>query len=279
MVEHSCSFPVVPLHSVNAVADRLSNGLQGPWIDATRSRCDFVSAASKQRGRPALERWNGLLATNRRSSAVLTFKIDSKCVVSQSTRARIFRPRRPKVFGFGRPRPMVREDKCRVLLHLRTLRGSPALSRSAFDVAEKLLFRFHNAASGRCFPSLDALARSAGCSLSTVQRAIRALEALKVLSWVHRLEWRFVEVPGLGRQRVPRRTSNGYQFFLPPCLAAPVGVAQGSPWATPLLRPGVDLSGASAPAVVPAVFERASSPLEAALSRLGAALSRSFPSL
>lgn len=201
---------------------------------------------------------------------MLHFNLLSKCVVPQSTRARMFRPRRLKVFGFGRPRPMVREDKAKLLLHLRTLRGSPALSRSAFDVAEKLLFRFHNAASGRCFPSLDSLARAAGCSLSTVQRAIRALEALKVLSWVHRLEWRFVEAPGLGVRRVPRRTSNGYQFFLPPVLAAAVGIAQGSPWA-------IALGPASAPAAVgasaPLRVSDPASPLEAALARLGAALS------
>lgn len=226
----------------------------------------------KQRGRPALATLNGLLATNRWWSAVLRFNLLSKCVVPQSSRARLSRPKRLKVFGFGRVRPMAREAKAKLCLYLRNLRGCRDLSRSHFDVAEKLLFQFHNAASGRCFPSLESLARAAGCSVSTVQRAIRALEALKVLSWVHRLEWRSVEAPGLGVRRVPRRTSNGYQFLLPPSLLAASDGALGSPRAAArsvILRPGV-----AVPAVAPASPALdLLSPVEAALARWGAARS------
>lgn len=198
---------------------------------------------------------------------MLHFKIDSKCVVSQFSRGRIFRAKRLKVFGDGRPRPMKREDKAKLLLYLRTLRGSPALSRSHFDVAERLLFRFHNAASGRCFPSYKALAEASGCVVSTAQKAVAALERLGVLSWVHRLKREVVD----GVLRV-RRSSNGYAFSLPAAVAAAAGEsAQGSPWAvSPSRVSPVSVLPAIAPAVV--APDRVS-PVEAALARLGAARS------
>jgi hypothetical protein len=78
-----------------------------------------------------------------------------------------------------------------------------------------LLWGFHNAASGRCFPSYEAIADAAGCARSTVAEALRALEQVGVLSWVNRIkrvpEW----VPGLfGKASAWRwrviRTSNAY---------------------------------------------------------------------
>lgn len=185
---------------------------------------------------------------------MLSFKIDSKCVVSQSSRARVLRPRRPKVFGSGRPRPLDREAKLRLVRYLRERRAARELTRACLDVAEKLLFKFHNAASGRCFPSYKALAAAAGCAVSTAQKAVAALERLGVLSWVHRLKREVVD----GVLCV-RRSSNGYAFSVPAGAPAP------APAPAPARVPAIAPASASAVDVL--------SPLEAALARLAAARS------
>src|SRR4051812_12451085 len=79
-----------------------------------------------------------------------------------------------------------------------------------------LLWGFHNATTGRCFPSYESIAERAGCARSTVYEAIHALERAGLLTWVNRLvrvrEWG----PDLfgraqNRWRVIR-TSNAYAF-------------------------------------------------------------------
>ena len=89
------------------------------------------------------------------------------------------------------------------------------ITAKALAVLQALLWRFHNTASGKCFPSYEAIADAAGCARSTVYEAIRALEQVGVLSWQNRIkrvrEW----VPGLfGKASAWRwrviRTSNSY---------------------------------------------------------------------
>jgi len=47
-----------------------------------------------------------------------------------------------------------------------------------------LLWAFHNARSGLCFPSYEAIAEAAGCARSTVAEAIKALEDAGInLTW------------------------------------------------------------------------------------------------
>jgi DNA-binding FadR family transcriptional regulator len=55
------------------------------------------------------------------------------------------------------------------------------ITAKALAVLQALLWRFHNASSGRCFPSYEAIAEAAGCARSTVYEAIRALEQAGVL--------------------------------------------------------------------------------------------------
>jgi DNA-binding transcriptional MocR family regulator len=55
-------------------------------------------------------------------------------------------------------------------------------------VLEALLWAFHNAKSGLCFPSYETIAEAAGCARSTVAEAIKALEDAGVLSWVQRIK-------------------------------------------------------------------------------------------
>jgi hypothetical protein len=50
------------------------------------------------------------------------------------------------------------------------------LTAKALVVLEALLWAFHNARSGLCFPSYEKLAEAAHCARSTVAEAIKALE-------------------------------------------------------------------------------------------------------
>jgi Helix-turn-helix domain len=60
------------------------------------------------------------------------------------------------------------------------------VTAKAFEVLKPLLWGFHNARSGRCFPSYETIA-AAGLARSTVAEAIKALEAAGLLTWVNRL--------------------------------------------------------------------------------------------
>ena len=78
------------------------------------------------------------------------------------------RPRREKVFGDGRPRPLDRNAKARVMLLARALmrrtekgKAYGAISAKALAVLEALLWGFHNARSGLCFPSYETIAENA----------------------------------------------------------------------------------------------------------------------
>jgi DNA-binding FadR family transcriptional regulator len=86
------------------------------------------------------------------------------------------------------------------------------------------LWRFHNAASGVCFPSYERIAEKAGCARSTVAEALKVLEWCGVLTWQHRISRtreRCIDL--FGREswqwRVHRR-SNAYQFRDPQQPAA-----------------------------------------------------------
>ena len=129
---------------------------------------------------------------------------------------------REKVFGPGRCVPLDRNAKCRVMMLARAIsrrqekgKAYGEITAKALAVLQALLWRFHNAATGKCFPSYEAIADAAGCARSTVYEAIRALEQVGVLSWQNRIkrvrEW----VPGLfGKASAWRwrvvRTSNSY---------------------------------------------------------------------
>jgi DNA-binding transcriptional MocR family regulator len=81
-------------------------------------------------------------------------------------------------------------------------------------VLDALLWGFHNAATGRCFPSYESLAERAHCNRDTVYQAIHALERAGLLTWVNRIkrvrEWG-EDLFGRGRNRTRVvRTSNQY---------------------------------------------------------------------
>ena len=73
--------------------------------------------------------------------------------------------RREKLFGMGRPRPMDRNAKIRImhlaraLMHAREPRKAyGAVTAKALAVLEALLWGFHNARSGVCFPGYETIA-------------------------------------------------------------------------------------------------------------------------
>jgi DNA-binding MarR family transcriptional regulator len=133
------------------------------------------------------------------------------------------RPRREKVFGDGRPRPLDRNAKARIMtlaraLMCRTEKGKAygQITAKALAVLEALLWGFHNARSGLCFPSYQTIAERAGCARSTVAEAIKTLEDAGLLTWVNRIKRIRERCEDLfGRSgtcwRVVR-TSNGYRF-------------------------------------------------------------------
>ena len=136
------------------------------------------------------------------------------------------RRRREKVFGDGRPRPLDREAKVRIMARARALKQRTEkgkhyglLTAKCLDVLEALLWGFHNARSGLCFPSQEKIAERAKCARSTVAEAIKALEDAGILSWVNRIVRVKEIIPDLFGQWVNRwrvlRTSNAYQFTDP----------------------------------------------------------------
>ena len=91
-----------------------------------------------------------------------------------------------------------------------------AVTRAAVDILRALFFTFANLKDGRCFPSYERLAEAAGCHPRTVGRALPALEAAGLLTWVNRIKRvreRVETISGIwaATWRVIR-TSNAYDF-------------------------------------------------------------------
>jgi hypothetical protein len=111
------------------------------------------------------------------------------------------------------------------------------ITAKALAVLEALLWGFHNARSGVCFPSYETIAEAASCARSTVAEAIRALEDAGVLSWVNRIKRVREAAPDLfdghgWRWRVIR-TSNAYNFWDPmAAAAAPISSKSEKPTGT-----------------------------------------------
>jgi Helix-turn-helix domain len=127
------------------------------------------------------------------------------------------RPKREKCFGLDRPVPLDREAKCRLVTLARALKHPTEpgkhygkITAKALDVVVALLWTFHNAKKGFCFPSYEAIAKAAHCCRDTVAEAIRMLEAAGILTWCNRITRVWVN----GVRKVVR-TSNSYRFVDP----------------------------------------------------------------
>lgn len=130
---------------------------------------------------------------------------------------------REKIFSLGRwARPADIDDKRKHLRRLHVWNAAHKqpgqhqgpITAAGLRVAEALLFGFHNAVDGACFPSYEAIAEKARCARSTVHLAIHALEAAGFLTWANQIV-RFTERV-LGKVKVViHRTSNAYAFTFP----------------------------------------------------------------
>jgi biotin operon repressor len=122
--------------------------------------------------------------------------------------------------------PLDRNAKARIMVLARALshrtekgRHYGVLTAKFVAVLEALIWGFHNAASGRCFPSYERIAEKADCSRATVYSAIHALERAGLLTWVNRIK----RVREWGRDLFGRaqncwrieRTSNAYVLIDP----------------------------------------------------------------
>lgn len=133
------------------------------------------------------------------------------------------RPRREKVFGDGRGCQLDRNAKVRIMTRARALtrrtekgKHYGVITGKHLDVLQALLWKFHNARGGLCFPSYESIAEAAGCCRSTVAEAIKALEDSGILSWVNRITRIRDRTRDLFGQWATRwrviRTSNAYVF-------------------------------------------------------------------
>jgi hypothetical protein len=190
----------------------------------------------------------------------------------------IHKPRREKLFGDGRPVPLDRNAKARITTLARALshptekgKHYGVLTAKFLDVLEALLWGFHNARSGLCFPSYETIAKRAHVHRDTVYEAIHALEASGILTWVNRIkrirEWGPDLFGRAQNQWRVVRTSNGYSFTDPtPGTIVPGGSKSEFPTGTQnqdLILP------------MPPLPQRAldpDSPLGRALMRLGEGL-------
>ena len=182
--------------------------------------------------------------------------------------------RREKVFGHGRAVPLDRNQKARITayarrwdrLHRQPGQRGGALGRAALDVLGALVWVFHNARSGCCFPSYERIAEKAGVARSTVAEAIKALEFAGVLTWqnrITRIRERCQDLFGRDgwRWRVIR-TSNAYRFLDPKTSDHPTFSSKSDQ------RTGTPDQELSKPLSAPVIDP--TSPLERALARLGA---------
>ena len=131
-----------------------------------------------------------------------------------------------------------------------------------------LLWGFHNAHTGRCFPSYEAIADRADCARSTVAEALKVLELAGVLSWQHRIARALVRQRDLFGRWSNRwtviRTSNAYVFSDP--QRPPDGVPAAKSENPPGTLNQEILFSASTATIDP------DSPLERVLARFGAAV-------
>jgi hypothetical protein len=102
---------------------------------------------------------------------------------------KLHRQGREKVFGLGRTVPIDRNGKARIMVLARALmRATEAgkhygdITAKAYAVLQALVWTFHNAATGACFPSYERIMEAAGCCRRTVYEAIHMLEKAGLLN-------------------------------------------------------------------------------------------------
>jgi DNA-binding MarR family transcriptional regulator len=150
-----------------------------------------------------------------------------------------------------------------------------ALKRTGVAVLRALANRFHNRLSGRCEPSLGAIARAAGVARSTAALALARLRAAGFLEWTRRGVTVSRRVRGVERSSMFTQVTNAYRL-----AASPPAMLDPGTSPAPRYR---DSKSEGRPETRFLDYKRASGgrqdgavrdalELEAALARLGAAL-------
>jgi hypothetical protein len=195
------------------------DGARTPAVLDELARKLWRAHAERQIEDADAETISGAIEARRAALAGKVTQIGPKAVLGLPRASR----RRDKMFGLGRPRALDRNAKVRIMhwarcLSRRTEKGRAygVVTAKALAVLEALLWAFHNARSGLCFPSYETIADAAHCARSTVAEALRALEVAGVISWVNRIKRVREPCPDLlgdqgWRWRV-LRTSNAYAF-------------------------------------------------------------------
>ena len=191
-------------------------------------------------------------------------------------RLRLSSRRREKVFGPGRAVPLDRNAKARILAyakawgarHKQPRQHKGPITRAFLEVLEALLWGFHNARTGCCFPSYEAIAAKAECARSTVAEALKALEWAGVPTWQNRIARIQVRERDLFGQWASRwrviRTSNAYVFSDPKAAVSGVPASKSE-------NPTGTLNQDDSKSL-PAPTITSDSRLERALARLGAVI-------
>jgi Helix-turn-helix domain len=127
-------------------------------------------------------------------------------------------------FGHSYAVPMATDGKKRVVQRaeemtrgvMRSGRPRRMFTATTIEVLRVLVWKFHNAATGKCFPSYDEIADKARCSRDTVIEAVKALKKAGILSVVSRITRIQEKIKDIfGRIVTITRivtTSNGYIF-------------------------------------------------------------------
>jgi DNA-binding MarR family transcriptional regulator len=115
-------------------------------------------------------------------------------------------------------RPLDRNQRARLIFLAERLDANShqpgqhggCLKRSGLQVLRILLFHFHNVHCGRCDPSLETIAKTAGMARSTVVEALKRLEDAGIIERIRRAQW----IMQFGRKRLVQ-WSNAYLMNVP----------------------------------------------------------------
>ena len=125
---------------------------------------------------------------------------------------------RGSLFGDGPRRPLSADERRIWIARAGAERRAGRLTALHVEVARTLLRRL--GVDGQCDPAHATLARDAGCDPSSVLRALKALQAVGLLTWERRLVRRSWPEGGPGATRA-EQTSNAYELLLPDQPIAP----------------------------------------------------------
>jgi DNA-binding transcriptional ArsR family regulator len=115
-------------------------------------------------------------------------------------------------------RPLDRNQRAKVMFLAERLDANShqpghhggCLKRTGLQVLRILLFHFHNVHCGRCDPSLETIAKTAGMARSTVVEALKRLEDAGIMERIRRAQW----IMQFGRKRLVQ-WSNAYLMNVP----------------------------------------------------------------